>query len=128
MKKRFSGIMTLLVGIVLAFTLVGCEDVLGEGTKNGIGWPPSSVLKKYDVGNLTAPSGSNFYYIEAQESDIWVLTINFTPDSKTLSTLTSKFKPTEWAKDVVGENTWTKGTTTVKYYDTGKLVITTGYL
>jgi len=125
MRKRFFGIMTFLVGIVLAFALIGCEGLLGKGTKQGVGWPPKSVLDKYGISSLTQPPGTGFLYIEARKDDVWVLTIDFTPTNATESVLATWFGK-NW---VGGNNTWTKLTATAKYYpDDGRLVITTGYL
>jgi len=117
--------MALLAGIVLVFTLIGCEDVLGEGTKQGIGWPPGSVLEKYGIGTLTQPPGTNFKYVEARDGGTWVLTIDFTPANNTESVLSAWFG-SNW---IGSNNTWTKLTATAKYYpDDGRLVITTGYI
>jgi len=116
--------MAILAGVVLVFTLIGCEDVLGEGTSQGVGWPPSKILKKYDIGNLSKPAGSNFWYLEAREGDNWVLTIEFTPATNTTSALTTWFS-NNW---VGANNTWTSLKATAKLYpDDGRLVVTTGY-
>jgi len=125
MEKRLFGIMTLLVGIVLAFTLLGCKDVLGEGTSQSIGWPPKNVLNKYGLSTMTKPPGSNFWYLEARDGDNWVLTIEFTPATNTTSALTTWFN-NNW---VGTNNTWTSITAIATLYpEAGRLIVTTGYL
>jgi hypothetical protein len=93
--NKLFGMITLIVGVMLVFTLIGCGDdgdptspPGGNGNGNGNGdnftpgWPSASILSEFGISGLTAPAGAtdieyNRSAIPYDEGTVYGLGINF---------------------------------------------------
>lgn len=128
-RKRFVTIAVIL-GIILAFTLTGCDDPTGPGDDNpynnpygssGTGWPSNSELSKYGLSGVSAPTGASNIEWWSYDEDYYygeyaypVISITFTAASTTAASLNSNLTGNGWTGTYYGnENdyggSYTKG-------------------
>jgi hypothetical protein len=129
-KKMFAA---LLLGSLLVFTLVGCDNGNGEPNNpynpynpygdEGIGWP-SSKLSTYGLGGMSQPSGmSNIEWWELEYYtgyDYPVIYITFSGTAATDTSIQQYFSGSGWTADGYSYGgtsgfTYTKGNTETYY-------------
>jgi hypothetical protein len=54
--NKIFGVITLIVGIMLIFSLIGCDSSTNDDSGYD-GWPPSSELAKFQLSGWTQPAG-----------------------------------------------------------------------
>jgi len=78
-KKKIASLIVLVVGIMLAFTLVGCDTGTGgddghdgDGDTTYYTWPDSATFSSFGIPNMPAPSGITnvVWYTEASSLNI----------------------------------------------------------
>jgi hypothetical protein len=106
-KNRIFGLITFIVGVMLVFSLIGCDTGNGAGNGNGngngdgggnSGWPNSGILSEYGLSGMSAPAGAaNITYGIATVGG-HSLTIYFTGSPANDGPITSWFTSNSWAQ------------------------------
>ena len=99
LRKRFFGVLAVLVTGMLVIGFVGCDMGGGGGDDGGgDGWPPSSELSKFLLGGWTQPAGlsginwgytvntSEYLFLQIQFSGVTVATADAINDYLTSAT------------------------------------------
>ena len=103
-KKGLFGSAVLIIGILLIFSLIGCDGLNNENNDND-GWPPSSELNKFLLGGWDQPvglSGINWGYT-LNTTDMLFMQIQFTTaSSETAADIRNSITSLGYTNDLPG--------------------------
>ena len=129
LRKSLFGMLILLAGLLLVFSLAGCDSssspASGGETENGgsggndgsgdrppwgsiPGWPPSNIMALSAINNMPQPAGvTNIYYTFGDDAQVAHLEIHFRPTNltSTISEIHNWFLANEWYVIVSTETT-----------------------
>ena len=125
LKKKLFGILPLILGLMLVFTLIGCKDdgpggIYG-GNDMGEGWPSSSKLNQFGLNGMSQPTGAtNITWVDYTDLPYTgynypIIYIGFSGTAATSTAIYNWFNTNGWTPDTSDYFDPTTGTAVCTY-------------